>query len=415
MPMFRANRGNLALQDVLHVKTLTFLIIVIATLLGILLLVAWSRARVHRALLWWSLSYFAAATGSILLTLRGTIPSFISIEIANGVVIVACACAWVSTRSFQGKVTPARWIAAPFAAWIALCQVPLIAQSVPARVVVMSLIMSAFISLGAYELWRGRSERLISRWPAIITMTVYAAALLSRIPMLYFIDLPAAPLLFQGTSWFGIVSVVSLIYIAMMACNILAMCKERMELGYRHKAQTDALTQLLSRRGFYEEAEVRMLALRGSGTQANAAVVLLDLDSFKQINDRFGHLVGDAVLQTFAEVARTELRSADVIGRIGGEEFALFLPAHNARDGTAVADRLRRAFEAAAREVSGEPVRATLSAGVASGADNVKLITLLSDADRALYAAKQAGRNCVRLANIDIVVETPSVAKTRAA
>ena len=210
-------------------------------------------------------------------------------------------------------------------AWIALCQVPLVATSVPVRVVIISLMMSTYMFLGAYEFWRGRDERLASRWLAIAAMATYGLALLSRIPMVAFIDLPAAPVLFQGTSWFGVVSVVSLLFIAAMACSILAMSKERMELGYRREAQTDSLDPVVHAPSVLPR-ERGALASAESARQEGSAIILLDLDSFKQINDQFGHLIGDAVLQVFADVTRSELRPADVVGRIGGEEFAVFLP-----------------------------------------------------------------------------------------
>ncbi|BAT60515.1 putative diguanylate cyclase YedQ [Variibacter gotjawalensis] len=397
----------------LHIQTLTLVTMLLTTLLAVLLMISWWRARSHKILAWWAVSYFLGGTGTLLLALRGSIPNVLSIEVANALVILACGASWCGARSFEGRPVRTGTIIAAALGWIAICQVPLVADSVPVRIVIMSAVMSTFIALGASEFWRGRSEHLVSRWPAIVASLVYAAALLSRIPMLQFVDLPTAPLLFRGSSWFGLVSVVSLIYIVVMGCNVLAMAKERMELSYRHKSRTDSLTQLFTRRAFLDESEAVLQEINRSGT--TAAVILIDLDSFKRINDCFGHLVGDSVLQRFAATARKMLRDIDIVGRLGGEEFAIVLPGLSPHEATVVAEQLRFMFQREAIEVEGELVGATLSAGVSFAARNAKLITLLADADRALYVAKEAGRNCVRVASVDVIIEAPPVTQPRAA
>jgi diguanylate cyclase (GGDEF)-like protein len=133
-------------------------------------------------------------------------------------------------------------------------------------------------------------------------------------------------------------------------------------------------------------------------------VLLIDLDHFKSINDRFGHAIGDRVLQVFAETATGNIRSSDLIGRLGGEEFAAVLYNAGREKAVALAERIRSAFGEAATEVDGRPVHATVSIGVVVNEDQpLDVPELLGQADLALYYAKERGRNRVEVATLDLV------------
>jgi diguanylate cyclase (GGDEF)-like protein len=160
---------------------------------------------------------------------------------------------------------------------------------------------------------------------------------------------------------------------------------------------SDGLTRTANRRAF-EDAFQREL-LRAVRHRRPLTLLLIDVDHFKQINDCFGHLVGDDCLRELCDRVRLVVRGDDVFGRLGGEEFAVLLAETNLLDGCVVAERIRLAVAAesfaAERELA---VPMTVSIGV-SGFDGSELVSsdqLLSDADRRLYAAKSAGRNTVR-------------------
>jgi diguanylate cyclase (GGDEF)-like protein len=163
-------------------------------------------------------------------------------------------------------------------------------------------------------------------------------------------------------------------------------------------ANTDALTGALNRRCFMERGH-QAVGRAGSST-SSTSVLLMDIDDFKQINDRYGHSTGDAVLQMFAAECVAQLRPQDLLARWGGEEFVALLPATAAADALQLADRLRQAIaEARVAGADGEPMGVTVSIGVAcSDEQTVFLDDLLLRADEAMYEAKRSGKNTVRLA-----------------
>jgi diguanylate cyclase (GGDEF)-like protein len=170
--------------------------------------------------------------------------------------------------------------------------------------------------------------------------------------------------------------------------EILAARNRRLLARISDEARVDDLTGLLNRRGFEERARVELAWARRE--QIPLAVVCFDLDSFKCVNDEFGHEVGDLVLARFAECFRRESRQVDVAARMGGEEFVALLPGSDLDAAYLFAERVRMAFECTAPD--GAP-RVTASAGAAGAVAPDRLDGLVRSADMALYAAKAQGRN----------------------
>ena len=165
----------------------------------------------------------------------------------------------------------------------------------------------------------------------------------------------------------------------------------------RQLATTDELTQLANRRQFDEALAAEVV--RAERFRDPVAVVAADLDNFKEINDRFGHDVGDLVLRAFAAAIRKNVRDVDLPARYGGEEFTVLLPATDAEGGRQLAERLRRAVEELSLDSGGGgtvPVRSSF--GVASYPAEPSAAALMRAADRALYRAKAAGKNQVVVA-----------------
>jgi diguanylate cyclase (GGDEF)-like protein len=159
-------------------------------------------------------------------------------------------------------------------------------------------------------------------------------------------------------------------------------------------ATTDGLTALFNRRHFEELARAEWARFQRYGRPLS--LLLLDIDNFKSINDRFGHDAGDLVLKAVAFICKTTKRQIDVAARIGGEEFVLLLPETDEADAETAAERLRKAIQAHTRTLPGENLEVTVSIGVAGASQAMSgFEALLKRADEALYEAKRTGRDRV--------------------
>ena len=181
---------------------------------------------------------------------------------------------------------------------------------------------------------------------------------------------------------------------------------------YRQKlvtlASQDALTGLPNRRRTLALATAALDTART--VQKPLTIAIIDMDHFKTVNDRYGHASGDHVLREFARAGREALRQTDILGRWGGEEFLLVMPDTPIELALASLERLRTLMFGIRLPVSGNGLRVSLSAGLASYDETVKsLEDLIARADSALYTAKNEGRDLVRIANFDYQTSTSGV------
>jgi len=158
---------------------------------------------------------------------------------------------------------------------------------------------------------------------------------------------------------------------------------------------TDSLTQVSTRRYFLERTAEELR--RSMRHKTNLSFLMLDLDHFKEKNDKFGHLVGDVILKQVAAMLSENLREIDIIGRYGGEEFSIVLSGIGREGAMQVAERIRQNIEAAVFKAYDEVVSTTVSIGVSVFPDDgVDVNSLIESADKALYKAKESGRNKIR-------------------
>lgn len=183
-----------------------------------------------------------------------------------------------------------------------------------------------------------------------------------------------------------------LLLVSATALTLPLLAFTRTEQNLVALAERDGLTQLLNRRAFDREGNRAYGKAREGG--GLITVLMIDLDHFKQINDRWGHAIGDEVLRTVAELLVAELRDEDIIGRVGGEEFAVVLCNNSPEAVETVTGRLLNSIVESGREVSGVPVHLSASIGGASlSPEHHCFQDVLSSADKALYRAKHNGRN----------------------
>ncbi|OIQ81797.1 response regulator PleD [mine drainage metagenome] len=176
--------------------------------------------------------------------------------------------------------------------------------------------------------------------------------------------------------------------------GFVLMLDYRLVMDLQKIASRDMLTGALNRRRLEEEAE--RLWARRSRTGDTLAVMMIDIDHFKSVNDRYGHQAGDEVLRHLAAIAQASIRVDDYFARYGGEEFCILLPSTTEKEAFSLAERLREAYAARTMEFAGKPLNSTISIGVADSAQaGLEFSSLLATADQALYRAKHEGRNRV--------------------
>ena len=388
----------------LDVNTLFLVTIYVEAILGLLLLFAWVQNTSITAVAWWGFAHLLRAASVVLFGLYGAVSDLISIDLANAILFTAFALTWTGARVFDHRKVRPVLLFGGAALWLVICRLPVIANSWDLRVLLSSCIITTYTWATAYEFWRGRSEPLVSRWPAIFMLFAHGSLYLLRTPIGGILPWSISRSEMYESVWLTVISFEALLFTIAIAFILLAMAKERTE--YRHKtaALIDPLTGIANRRAFLQDGEAQLK--RQLSDPRPMAVMLLDLDNFKSVNDRFGHAVGDRVLQLFADVASNCMRRMDIFGRLGGEEFAAVLLDTTQERALTVAEQIRTSFADTPCEVDGKSVVATVSIGlVISNEAVLDLSALLAQADHALYRAKDNGRNRTEVASLDLILD----------
>jgi diguanylate cyclase (GGDEF)-like protein len=378
----------------LDTRTTVVASLLVAALLGAVALIFARGQRDPRPLALWGAALLLLALGFTGVALRGHIPDFFALVLANTLIVAALVVSYRSLVSFRRPPPPDSlgWglVVAVFAAMWLLSEVW---PDMHARIAVLSLVRTFLFARNAVELGRevppecrlsfGFTRAVF--WVAAAAMVARLAAALSQPAQADFMDpnpVHAVPYLA-----FACVAVAATLGVFWIVVQLL-------QRDLVHLAHHDALTGILNRPAFLAEFE-REASRSGRGGE-RLSLAVFDLDRFKDLNDRFGHAAGDEVLRLAAAAMRQCLRRHDVLGRYGGEEFALLMPAADKPTGLRIAERIRVAIETTAFDQNSERIKLSVSAGVATlGEDGGNWEELFAAADRALYGAKHAGRNCV--------------------
>src|SRR5579862_7232475 len=283
----------------LDVNTLFLVTIYVEAILGLLLLFAWVQNTSIYAVAWWGFADLLRAASIVLFGLYGSVSDLISIDLANALLFTAFALTWTGARVFDHRKPLPILLFGGAAVWLIVSRIPSVAASWDVRVLLASGIITTYTWLSAYEFWRGRAEPLVSRWPAIFMLFAHGALFLLRTPLAQVLPWSPTNQVFDSV-WLTVLSFEALLFTIAIAFILLAMAKERTELRHKTAALVDPLTGIANRRAFLEDGESQLK--RQATDPRPTAVMLLDLDNFKSINDRFGHAVGDRVLQLFAHV-----------------------------------------------------------------------------------------------------------------
>ena len=293
----------------LDTTTLLTVATCVTGLLGVVILVVWVQERGTRALAWWGAAYLIGGSAVGLWSVQSSASPLVQAA-PNMLLFIACGMIWNGARIFQGRAILAGGLFAGATLWMIAMQFPAFAQSEHLRVVLSSLVIAGYTFLTAFELQHERRKPVAKARLAPFMPFMHSIVFLSPIPL----TLLTPP----GTSsdgWLALFALETLLYVVGAAFIVVIMAKERVALGHKNAAMTDPLTGLFNRRAFHEIGQELMA--RQARTRGPISLLLFDLDHFKSVNDRFGHLVGDDVLRIFATTARNNLRGTDVLGRAG--------------------------------------------------------------------------------------------------
>jgi diguanylate cyclase (GGDEF)-like protein len=380
----------------LDAKTLTWVNIVIAFVTSGVTYLVWSYQPRIRGLRGWSIGLTLCGFGWLIVLLHASpVPAAMTI-IANSLVVAGYSTAWLSIRRFNDDSFDARRVVTAVLFFAALFTVAWLAGAeLRDRCIMVSFLTGCLALLAGLEIFKGgRAEPLQGRFPTALAFAVLGSALVIRAGLSLYHPLPA-----QGAEYDdptpGVALFITTICLIGITLGLLMMSTERLRNRYAKLALTDELTELPNRRSFLEQGD--RLSQRTQMDDASACVLMMDLDYFSSVNERFGHAGGDQALLAFANLLRNAMRPGDLVARYGGEEFSAILAGVDVREGGRIAERIRSALAGLAIEVRGQTIKITVSIGVAP-LQKGDLRAAIRKADDALYQAKALGRDQVAVA-----------------
>lgn len=384
-----AANGRTMTLDVLSVMKVGVLLSALTALLLTQVGQAFPTER-RRHLRIWTVGLLLQPIAWTLLAARGEIPETVSIAAGNGLLLMGFAEMTRAVRGFQDL--PERrlqlWgvVLATVAGlvWFSSYQ-----PNYSARVLINSV--AASVLLGAMTLAMATAYRQSGFTAARFTGAFAGFGVLVaawRFAEHLLAPRPEGNLLEAGASDI-VVFTYACVGVMFLSLGFVLMHTERAYEALRKQATVDPLTGVLARSGLVEQGERLVSEARRHGRPL--AVLLMDMDQFKAVNDSLGHAAGDGVLKHLATRARLVLRGEDILGRLGGDEFVALLPSTDAGGARIVAERLRDAINHAHMLYRGEEVPAPVSIGVAQAGEGEPLEAMLQRADQAMYQAKRAG------------------------
>ena len=380
------------------VQTLYFTNVAVLFITAIMALLYWLQHRDQVAVRIWALATAVGGAGTLVLGLFGPVPTIDPGIVGNTLVVAGFILAWESMRRFNSRpAANGRIIGLIVGFLVVFGAAWLLGAEVRGRVTIGSLTLAACAFLAAREIaFGGKQEPLSGRTSMGVIFAIVSLDMLIRAAYAAFEPPSGRDLAFfedpiQGHTLFAM----TIGLVCLSISGLSTMANERLLHRYERLALTDELTDLPNRRSLLEQGE--RLAKRAAFGGRPLAVLVMDLDHFGGLNERFGHAGGDRALLAFASALRGQIRTTDFVARHGGEEFCALLVDTDIAAAGKIAERLRATVAGLSIEMNGRLMTFTVSIGVASlqGSD---LDAAIDRADAALYRAKREGRNRVAIA-----------------
>ena len=388
--------------------TIAVVLALVSFLGAVFLLSIWALRPTYPGFGLWALAQWCFFGGSALYTLRGIWPDSLTLGMANLLTLASAMFILMGIQAFrEQKRTWMQEVSVLAIAYGCLLYFRYGEDLIGARFALFSFTLVYFYLRSAISVMRGLQPKL--RGTHAFASAVFSTfAVLMAFRGLTALGGNSQPEFFggmlQATSF---LSAVLLSFAMPVALFVVTASRFEYELGLAHAeverlAGTDVLTGAMNRREFTNRATRRMCDKQGM-----TAIMLLDLDHFKSINDRYGHECGDAVLCEFVRIATSALEQEDLLARFGGEEFVVLATRDSREEAIQLAETLRRFVERYLGQAVDTEERVTTSGGVAFPAFGESLDEVLRRADAALYQAKATGRNRICLGTTDGITELP--------
>ncbi|MBN7773594.1 GGDEF domain-containing protein [Clostridium aminobutyricum] len=333
--------------------------------------------------------------GWVIIGLRGAIPSLFFVAVGNSILFVGAALELIAFMMLKNNYTET--VKRAYTALLICCILVFIAATAygfpeNVRITFTSSITAILMVFPVYTLFIDKKASRLQRTIAVLYSIIIVFLLFRAVAALTInigMNLSSTNVV---NTWLFL-----LLYIAMLAgsTGFILLDKEKQDFELLKAASLDGLTNLLNRKTFILRSRALIsLCVR---KQEQISFLLIDIDDFKKINDMYGHFIGDAVLQDFANTLRKQLRDYDLFGRYGGEEFAILLPEADEKNVKEVAERLRSTIENSSVDIDLE-IKYTISVGFCSITPKreTTIDMLYKICDQALYTAKAHGKNCCR-------------------
>lgn len=378
----------------LHGLTISLITVLVVTLMMTVTVAVWRFNRGIPGLGEWALASVGGFAVLLVHLMRSRLPEVLAVVLTNLLLLSVAYLIWAAGAAYVGKRLPRRdwpwWLIAALV--IAAIYFTVWQPDLRMRIVLQGAGIALFYGLAARALATGGVARYPARYLFSLALVVHGLFTATLRPWL----LSQSADLNPSTNILpALVGLESMIFFILLSLGIVLLVIEHIAHQLRMQAENDGLTNVFNRRAFFALLEKACSQSNRSGTPL--AVLLIDLDHFKQVNDTWGHRCGDDVLRSFVHCTSSMIRSEDVMGRLGGEEFSVFLPDTTLAQARVIAERIRQACADDQVASSGQLIRYTVSVGVARYQVNELPEAVMHRADQVMYQAKSHGRNQVQI------------------
>ncbi len=372
----------------LDIQTIVILLLV-STVLMVLVLAIGSRSGTRDGHRSWIAGLALIALAWFLIALRDVVGPIITVALADSVLLAGLVMLVAACFEFGGKQIPSIFLLLPPILFVVL--LPVRDQFAVYTFIAGAMLSTALLALGV-SIWKFGHGSV--RWPLTMLLVASAGLVVYRSVFVFELE-PSNTKLVEFDPLNGGTFVAIFVMTIIASLGFLQMQKERAEEKLMHLAMHDGLTELLNRRAFFELADRELTIARREDKPI--AVLLFDIDYFKRINDTLGHDQGDAVLREIASRIKSTIRRSDLFGRIGGEEFCVLLTNLENEEPRRLAERTRRAIGDS--PFANVPWPVTISIGISfyDAESDDTIAATINRADKALYRAKNEGRNRVAI------------------